>query len=530
MALTHSGYLACVKVISETLASLPLKVYRRTSDDGRELARDRDVYRILHDRPNDLMSSFTLRQVLQQHLLAWGNAYAELEYDKRGRLVAVWPILPDRTKVWIEMRPSQRPAKWLETRVGSEQVVFAPGSFLHIPGMGFDGVCGYSALHTYRNAVGLALATEKFGARWFAGGGKPPVILKTERVLNPEAVDRLRQQWERQHGNLDSANRAVILDEGMDLQAIGVPPDDSQFLQTRKFQISEMARIFRIPPHKIGDLERATFSNIEAQSIEFVQDTILPWCSLWESYLNHDLFSPADRGTLYAEFVLDGLLRGDSKTRAEANAILRSWGILSANEWRKGENLDPIEGGDTYLVPLNMRVVGEELDEPIDVEVMPVDEGDDEPDPEMDDDSDPAEDDVADEDEGRDMAAVLGPLLARAAERVVVQEVRQLERIIARHDGDPVAMADDVEGVLQKLEVWLERELEAFATALHTAGLIDNPAEWIVLSIERYVDDSRGRLARAIMDGRGLPDELASWTARPGEVAEYEMRRLTDVA
>jgi HK97 family phage portal protein len=230
-------------------------------------------------------------------------------------------------------------------------LTLAPWQVLHIPGLGFDGLLGYSPIAMAREAVGLAMATEEFGARFYNQNAQPGIVLKHPNRLSNEARDNLRKSWEDSHRGLDKAHKAAILEEGMSLEKIGIPPDDAQFLETRKFQRSEIASFFHIPPHMIGDLDKATFSNIEQQSLEFVVYTMRPWLVRWEQAINQKLILQEN---YFSEFLVDGLLRGDIAARYSAYAVGRQWGWLSANDVRELENMNPIDGGDTYLTPLNM--------------------------------------------------------------------------------------------------------------------------------------------------------------------------------
>jgi len=354
-ALNYSAFWACVRYLSNAIAVPPLKVYKRQGK-GREAARDHRNWVLLHDRPNAAMTSFQFRQVAQAHLMTWGNFYAEREMNGRGETVGLWPLRPDRVDVVIRGRE-----KHLAYRLSDGGIVaLNPGEFLHIAGLGFDGFVGYSPVSLMREAIGLGMSGESYGARFFGSGGRVPYVVTSPVRMTPEAQDRWRKQWEQVHGGagdgLKRAQRVALLDEGMSVQSIGMPHDDSQFLETRRFQVEEMARINGVPQHKIQSLEKADFSNIEQQAIEAVQDAVQPWATNWEQVLNWELFTPAERKVYYCEFNLDVHLRGDSMARAESLAIQRQWGIVNADEWREKENMNPLPDGqgEKYLVPLNM--------------------------------------------------------------------------------------------------------------------------------------------------------------------------------
>jgi len=364
-ALQVTAVFACVRILAETVASLPLPVYRRLENGGKARAPDHYLYTILHDLPNPEMTSFELREVMMGHVCTWGNAYAEIEFDRAGRVRALWPLRPDRMTVKRVNGRLQYIYKLSKPdSQGRTEITLRDEQVFHVHGLGSDGIVGYSPIHLARQAVGLALAAEEFGARFFGNDARPGVVLEHPGTLGDEAHKRLRESWESRHGGLDKSHRVAILEEGLKVHEIGLPPEDAQFLQTRKFQVSEIARMFRIPPHMIADLERATFSNIEHQSLEFVIHTIRPWLVRWEQEIYRSLLTPQERKTYFAEFLVDGLLRGDIQSRYQAYATARQWGWMSANDVRRLENMNPIEGGDTYLVPLNMIPAGQAGIEP----------------------------------------------------------------------------------------------------------------------------------------------------------------------
>ena len=354
-ALNYAAVYACVRVLAETLASVPLKTFERL-ERGKEPATGHSLYRLLHDRPNPLMTSVTLRETLMGHLCLWGNAYAEIELTEGGQVAALWPLRPDK----MEKIEAAGEGLLYHYRLPGGQLAVLPGwRVLHVLGLSPDGVMGYSPIALMRQGIGLGIATETFGSTFFGNGARPGGILVHPGVLPDEAYERLYESWYGKFGGLGNSNRIAILEEGVTYTSIGVPPEDAQFLETRKFQRSEVAGWFRVPPHMIGDLERATFSNIEHQAIEFVKYTMLPWFSRWEQALDAKLLSEGERERYFTRFVVDGLMRGDTTSRYQAYAIGRQNGWLSANDIRELEEMNPIEGGDVYLVPLNMVDAGE---------------------------------------------------------------------------------------------------------------------------------------------------------------------------
>jgi HK97 family phage portal protein len=352
-ALRSAAVFAAVRVITETIASLPLFVYRRLSPKGKEIEREHGLYEKLHDRPNPYMTSFTWRETSIGHLLLWGNAYSEIEYDHFGDIKALWLLLPNRTAPVLDNKTGELRYR---THIKGKDFILRPESVLHIPGLGFDGTQGYSVISHMSESVGLSIAAEQYGASFFRNNSIPGGVIEHPDELTQTAHDRMRNDWERAHRGLDKAHRIAILEEGASWKQIGIPAKDAQMLETRKFQVTDIARIFRVPPHMIGDLEHATFSNIEHQQYNFVVHTIRPWCVRMEQVMNWKLFPEKERKQFFTEYLIQGLLRGDIKSRYEAYSIGRQNGWLNADEIRELENMNPEpEGqGKIYLVPLNM--------------------------------------------------------------------------------------------------------------------------------------------------------------------------------
>ena len=356
-AMQMTAVYSCVRILSEAIASLPLHLYRYT-DIGTEKAADHSLYFILHDEPNKEMTSFIFRETLMTHLLLWGNAYAQIIRNGKGEVIALYPLMPDRMNVDRD----EKGRLYYEYTVSSDDapinkkstVRLLPSDVLHIPGLGFDGLVGYSPIAMAKNAIGLAIATEEYGSKFFANGATPSGILEYPgTVKEPE---RVRESWNKGFGGGNS-HKVAILEEGMKYTPISISPNEAQFLETRKFQLNEIARIFRVPPHMVGDLEKSSFSNIEQQSLEFVKYTLDPWVSRWEQSIVRSLLSEEEKKQYYVKFNLDGLLRGDYQSRMNGYATARQNGWMSANDIRELENLDLIpkeEGGDLYLINGNM--------------------------------------------------------------------------------------------------------------------------------------------------------------------------------
>jgi HK97 family phage portal protein len=338
---------ACVRIIAETIASLPLHTFKY-SDSGKERATDHPLYRLLHDEPNPEMTSFAWRETLMTHLLLWGNSFSQIIRDGRGRVTGLYPLMPDRMKVDRDKNGKL----FYEYHKDSGSVTLTPDDVLHVPGLGFDGILGYSPIAMAKNAIGMALAVEEFGSKFFANGAMPGVVLKHPSVVKD--IKRLRESWNNLYEGSANAHKTAVLEEGMSAETIGIPPEAAQFLETRRFQVAEICRIFRVPPHLVADLDRATFSNIESQNINFVVHTIRPWLVRLESIFNKCLFPASEKGMYFTSFNVDGLLRGNYESRMKGYSIGIQNGFLSPNDVRELENMNPIPNGDVYAMNGNM--------------------------------------------------------------------------------------------------------------------------------------------------------------------------------
>ena len=358
-AMQMTAVYSCVRILAEAVAGLPLHLYRYTESGGKEKAIDHPLYLLLHDEPNPEMSSFVFRETLMTHLLLWGNAYAQIIRNGKNEVIALYPLMPNKMEVdrdeygqlYYKYQRSNDEAPTME----GSSVILKPCDVLHIPGLGFDGLVGYSPIAMAKNAIGMAIACEEYGAKFFANGAQPGGVLEHPGTIKDP--QRVRESWQSTFGGSGNANKIAVLEEGMKYTPISMSPEQAQFLETRKFQINEIARIFRVPPHMVGDLEKSSFSNIEQQSLEFVKYTLDPWVIRWEQSIMRSLLTPEEKKTYYAKFNLDGLLRGDYQSRMNGYAIGRQNGWMSANDIRELENLDRIpaeEGGDLYLINGNM--------------------------------------------------------------------------------------------------------------------------------------------------------------------------------
>ena len=351
-AIQMTAVYSCVRILAEAVAGLPLHLYRYKEDGGKEKALDHPLYLLLHDEPNPEMSSFVFRETLMTHLLLWGNAYAQIIRNGRGEVMALYPLdRDDKGQLYYEYTTSADDAPISKGSI----VRLKPSDVLHIPGLGFDGLVGYSPIAMAKNAIGLAIATEEYGSKFFANGAQPSGVLEHPGTIKDP--QRVRDSWMSQFGGSANSNKIAVLEEGLKYTPISISPEQAQFLETRKFQINEIARIFRVPPHMVGDLEKSSFSNIEQQSLEFVKYTLEPWLVRWEQSIQRILFSADEKKRYFVRFNVEGLLRGDYASRMNGYAVGRQNGWMSANDIRELENLDRIpaeEGGDLYLINGNM--------------------------------------------------------------------------------------------------------------------------------------------------------------------------------
>lgn len=352
-AMQLSAVYACVRILATALAMLPVKPYREKSGGGREVVKSHPLYNLLRWQPNAWQTSFEWREMKMGHVLLRGNAYSYIDYRGDGAVGGLIPLHPDRvTPFWA---PNGKPAYRYMERNGQEHV-YLHHELLHIRNMTDDGLVGMSVISQLRETLGLTLAAEQFGARYFGNGTVVSGVLQTDGQLSDAAYDRLKQDWANRHSGLVNAHKPAILEEGLKWQSLTVAPEDAQFLETRKFQVSEICRIFGVPPHMVADVSGSTSwgTGIEQQGIGFVIYALQPWLTRWEQAFKRDLLASATSRAVYAEFNVEGLLRGDSKARAEFYKALFGMGAINSNEIREKENMNPVKGGDRYYVPLNM--------------------------------------------------------------------------------------------------------------------------------------------------------------------------------
>lgn len=458
IALTNTAIWAAFKVISETIGSLSVKVYKPEGD--KKLQLESNISRLLSVAPNDEMTAQAFYEALTAHCMGWGNAYAEIERDRSGRPVALWPMLPDRTTP----KRADGIGLYYEYKLKSGQAVNIRASdVLHIHGFGWDGTTGYDTIAYMTDPIGRALATDEHAGAFFKNGAQPIGALATKEKLSPAAIQNIKESFGNSHGSVKNFFKEVILTEGVEWKSFSISPENSQLLETRKFTIGDIARIWRIPPHMLGDLEKATFSNIEHQGIEFAKYTILPWAIRWEQELNRKVL-PAGQ---YCKFNMASLMRGDMQNRYNAYKIGREWGWLSADDIRALEDMDPIGGiaGAAYIVPLNYQLASD-LDKPKEAPAP-------KPAPPADDAEEDPEDDAADDSKGEaagGMPENFAPLIEDLIEKAATRIYNALSNKWPRRDQYwPEAAAAEYD----KFFIWLADRVDVLNKAGAKIGIHD---------------------------------------------------------
>lgn len=351
-ALNNSAVWSAVRVISEGVASLPLILYRKDGD-GRRRAKDHPLYHVLQDMPSEDVPALAFREAMMAHALLWGNAYAEVERNLSGNVTSLHILRPD----WMRPRRDDAGNLVYEYRHPSQGVSeHYPRDIFHLRGLGFDGLLGYSVVKVAKESLGLGQAAERFGAKLFGSGARPSGVLEHPGTLSDDAARRLKNDFERSHASIENAHRIAVLEEGMKWTPLSIPPEEAQFLQTREFQIAEIARWFNLPLSKLR-VAGSSYASLEAENLVFLTETLRPWLIRWEQEIWAKLLQPWERDCYHAEHHVDALLRADQASRYNAYAVGRNWGWLSVNQIRAMEGMDPIAGGDEYLQPLNMQPI-----------------------------------------------------------------------------------------------------------------------------------------------------------------------------
>lgn len=346
-ALGVPAALRAVTLLAGAVASLPLKVYRKT-EGGRELAVSHWAYDLLHRKPNPLMTPFTFKELIMNHLLLNGNFYALIDQG------ALWPIDPNR--VVVEQDQKTGAITYRVSTVKGQQV-FNPADVLHVLGTTLDGIRGVSPITLARESIGGAIAELRHGQSFFKNGANPSGVLQHPGHLGPEAAETLRKSWRDKYTGSDNAGKVAVLEEGMTFQPVSLSNKDSQWLESRQVTVLDVARIFGVPPALLGHLEKASYSSQEAQNLEFLTHSLRPWLTRIEQACNRSLLG---HSSLYCEFTTGDLLRTDLKSRFDAYRTALAAGFMSVNEVRKLENLPAVDGGDKLFRPLNMGELGKE--------------------------------------------------------------------------------------------------------------------------------------------------------------------------
>lgn len=507
-ALTYSAVFACVRIIAETMGVLGVDVYQQLPGDRRRKLEDDPAAVLLGLNPNSEMGPMLFREVLTAHALLWGNGYGEIERDRMGRPVALWPIEPHRV---TPIRNRNGKLLYRVQQPSGGTVVLEAAQVFHLRGLGYDGVQGYSVVALARDSIALGLTAERFGSQLFGSGGRPSGVLEFPGQLDPEGRVALREQWEGAYGG-NRSGRVAVLEQGLKFTPLSIPPDDAQFLETRKLQVVEVCRWFRVPPHLVQDLERATFSNIEEQGIGFVQHTMLPWVRRHEQEAERKLTADPSRRVRYN---LDTLLRGNVQARFQAYSIGRQWGWMSANDVRRLEGMDPVDGLDEYLRPLNMVDATEPApaaDAPAAAEPKA---GEPPPQGEL-----PAP--------SRHLPAAAGEALRSTLERVARIERDRIERRARQLGQDAGAFADWLDGFLEQHRAHVLEQVQPHARMLGAALGIEQDA--VDAAVQRWA----GQYVRAAADAVvtawrcGNLDASACWQDRPRRYADALVEQLTD--
>ncbi len=346
-ALGLSAVWGCTKVLSESIASLPLNIYERMADGDRLLADTHRLYFLLHNQPSKLYTSYTFIEYLVKSICLNGNGYAVINRDRNANIVSFTCINPTDVKILQEYGSLYYNIKGYDELIPAEDII-------HVKNLTNDGILGMSPIQYAAESLGWGIALQTYGNTYFGNGGMPSGTLESDKVLTTEAVERLRQSWDKAYGGVDNANKVAVLEEGIQFKPVSISNESAQFLASRQWSISEIARWYRVPPHLIQDLSKSSFNNIEMQSMEFIQYTLTPLLKRFEQEFNSKVFKVNERNRFYVEFNVNGLLRGDAKTRADLYTKAIQWGWMSINEVRRKENLNAIPDGDEHLVPMNM--------------------------------------------------------------------------------------------------------------------------------------------------------------------------------
>lgn len=483
-ALECSAVLACVRVISESVASLPFSLFRRLPTGGKEIAAGMPLHTILADQPNGWMTSFEFRELMQSWLLLWGNAYAEIRPGKFGAVTELWPLHPSR--MTVERLKNGRLRYLYKEPQQATPTTYTQDQIFHLRWLTQDGVTGYVPTTLSRDAIGLARATELHSSAYFGNGARPGVVLESDQPIKPETAQRLRQSWEDMHRGADKNARTAVLPHGIKVRELSGTNESAQLIETRRYQVEDIARIFRVPAYMIGDLTKSSYSSVEQQGLDFVTFSLVPWLRRWEMACRRDLI--LDDENYFAEFDVRGLMRGDNAGRASYYRELWSLGVLSINEIRSSEGLNPIDEGDKRFVQVNMALLESFVVQPPVPEVAPVDAAAEaaptEPPPE-----EPPPADVT----------------RGAAELLFSQTLRKLASI-------------EADGILErrkkpaKLAAWLEAHEKRMKAELCDAA--EATGRQIDEFAAGWMNETRDLLLECHRSGKPYEEAIATWTSR----------------
>lgn len=546
-ALTSTAVWSAVTQLSQDIASLPLHYYKRL-DEGKEKYFNSPLYGLLHLQPNPEMTSMAFREAQMGQVLILGTSYAEIERDQQDRIRGLWPLLTARMEA---KRMNDTGELYYKYSLPSGKIkYFAAQNILRISGFSHSGLLGYNVINKQIEAIGTSLALQEYTARFFGDNAMPPAVLEHPETLTQEAQDRLRKNWNDLYRGLDNSHRIAILEEGLKLHPFGIEPEKSQLIESRKFQVEEVARIFNMPPHMLKDLSRATFSNIEHQSLEYVIRTLRPWLVRIEQAYDTQLIEPKFQKKYFFEHSIEGLLRGDIKTRYDAYAVAISNGWINADEVRALENLNPQPGGQgkKYYVPLNW-VPKDQVAELLEAKTKPQNEPAPEPEP------DTKEELKAFFTKSVEYRSVVErdrvtkqylPIFKQAAQRIVNKEAIAVKKESKKQieKRGTVQMKDWLRDFYEKQPDYIKEQIgpaiRSFAEAIQAAsageigvdvGMTDELEVFVNDYIERYterhIDSSIGQLIALLEDDpQEIDSRVEEWReTRADKIANNETTR-----
>lgn len=482
-ALTYSALWACVRIISQSIAHLPWHVHQRSiNSDGRVVSKrvlDHPADTILDLVPNDEMDALSMRETMLAWALTWGNAYAEIEVDRSNRPYSMYVIEPERVKP--DRDSKGRLVYDIKNRGGN--TVVNPSKIFHLKGLGFDGLVGYSVISQMAKAIGLGLASEQFGASFFANGTKMGTVVEHPGQLSDTALEHLKSSINESLQGPYNTGKPFVVEEGMKVSNITIPPDDAQFLQTRKFQVAEIARWYGVPLHKLAEMDKSTFNNIEHQSIEFVVDALLPWVRRLEIEANLKMISRSRRRRVYTKLNLNSLLRGDLKTRGEWYKTMSNLGVFSVNDILELEDRNPIgPDGDKRLVQLNLTTLEKVGEDAVNSQSVGV----------------PATENEETSQESRTGTAAQRDVVRQGVERSLSREHHRAVDALRRYDGDRSGLINWMNQFYAQHASYIRDQLDAPLKAL---GVYD-PGSMIDQFLDAHIDSSRIEILDAFDAGR----------------------------